>query len=252
MPTNGTSAHTAWRKKLQKRGKRLMPDLTNELAPFSRRTFESIASPLRYPKIPNEQQLPNWAYKKLVTKTFRSKPLRKLSAYLNDVAQLNNASIGFEASCNLLWFSDLLLSAYGMHAPFYLLPKSYPMRHMTRQHALENVLYISDRPRHLGAEFNWEDRSTWPKETTRMERLGFSFELPPRRKFGFLTTTTYPAEVRALWEATRSARTMDLLDGRDAKHIEAMRQHVWGFDPRYNPYRARNTGTGAAVKRPRT
>ena len=85
-----------------------------------------------------------------------------------------------------------------------------------------------------------------------MERLGFSFELPPRRKFGFLTTTTYPAEVRALWEATRSARTMDLLDGRDAKHIEAMRQHVWGFAPRYNPYSARNTGTGAAVKRPRT
>mmetsp|Transcript_14711 Transcript_14711/g.36535 ORF Transcript_14711/g.36535 Transcript_14711/m.36535 type:complete len:486 (+) Transcript_14711:762-2219(+) len=234
MPANGTPERKAWLKKLQKRSTRITPDMCNYMAPFSRVTFASLASGL-----PGSGKRPSAkACKKIVTKKANAKRsrMRKLSAYLNDVAQLTNARLGFETSCFLLWFSDILLSAYGMQARFFLFPKYYPDWELTETSVTEIYAYI--RTRRSGPKtYDWEDRSTWPSCAVRWERLGCSYELPQQRYLGFtpgspeagrLQGTCYRPKVRALYFATRRARTTDFLDGRHG--YDAVRHALanWG------------------------
>jgi len=128
-----------------------------------------------------------------------------------------------EAFNQVLWFSDVLLNARGMHVPFRLLSKPHYQR-----------VDIESVPRDGGPvvyDNCWEDRSKWPQNTTRLwERLGFSFEKPQQRYLGEegVPTTYYQGHKRHLYDASRRAATTDLRDGVEGKVLWQKARIEWG------------------------
>jgi len=143
-----------------------------------------------------------------------------------------------EAVNQVLWLSDALLHAHGMHAP---------LRLFTKRRSLQ--LDVESVPRDGGPRVyrnSWHDRSKWPKNSTRAwERAGCTFEKPQHRFLGdyeYIQTklVDYVGSQRALYDAKRRAFTTDLRDSADGYDLWRRARYEWG-----RAYRESNHGLAA-------
>ena len=143
-----------------------------------------------------------------------------------------------EAVNQVLWLSDALLHAHGMHAP---------LRLFTKRRSLQ--LDVESVPRDGGPHVylnSWHDRSKWPKNSTRAwERAGCTFEKPQHRFLGdyeYIQTklVDYVGSQRALYDAKRRAFTTDLRDSADGYDLWRRARYEWG-----RAYRESNHGLAA-------
>jgi hypothetical protein len=135
-----------------------------------------------------------------------------------------------EAVDQVLWFSDALLHAHGMHAPFRLFTKRRSL-----QLDVESVP-CDGGPR--GYLNGWPDRSNWFKNSTRAwERVGCTFEKPQHRFLGEYEyiqiklidyAYDYAGSQRALYDAERRAFTTDLRDCADGYNLWNRARDEWG------------------------
>lgn len=128
-----------------------------------------------------------------------------------------------EAFVYIQSFSDVLLLSRGMDA----LPCLLHRRHV-------DYAEIADSCGGGSCTYDWEKRSKWPgRYLVKLERLGFSFELPQHRYLGdtgtYYNTDAFSGiDMRAVHKAEGRARTTDLLDAGDIASLFHKRAEEWG------------------------
>ncbi len=120
------------------------------------------------------------------------------------------------------WFSDVLLLSRGMDA----LPRILHRRHV-------DYAEIGDSCGGGSHIYDRENRSKWPSRAVRLERLGFSFELPQHRYLGdrgtYYNTDAFSGiDMRAVHKAEGRAHTTDLLDAHGLHNLFCKRYEEWG------------------------
>lgn len=128
-----------------------------------------------------------------------------------------------EAFVYIQWFSDVLMLSRGMDA----LPCLLHRRHV-------DYAEIADSCGGGSRTYDWEKRSKWPgRDLVRLERLGFSFELPQHRYLGdtgtYYNTDAFSGiDMRGIYKTEGRARTTDLLDAGDIAILFHNRAVEWG------------------------
>jgi hypothetical protein len=128
-----------------------------------------------------------------------------------------------EAFVYIQWFLDVLMLSRGMDA----LPCLLHRRHV-------DYAEIADSCGGGSRTYDWEKRSKWPgRDLVKLERLGFSFELPQHRYLGdtgtYYNTDAFSGiDMRGIYKTEGRARTTDLLDAGDIAILFHNRAVEWG------------------------